>query len=874
MVDIPERQLDDLLATMQKSSGALGKIAEHFDSTPKGRKSASDRLRKDMDKRAWQDNARAMQNATRDVHGFSNALEQFASRATKVGGLIFVFNELIRWGSAATETYRQLSDIGQRFGGSMVEMQRQAAAAGMPLRDFGNLIEKNSGAVARMGGPQGLLAMQKSVRLAAEASGMYGMSVEQLNEYTGQYLDTYRMVGDIQSKNYARSAKAVNELALNVSAVSEITGKSRRAILEDAKAALSNPLFSAALYQNTANGLKGANDEIVNAVHLLAGQFGETGRILAGGLSETVGKFGQAQFTELGKTFIKAGQGQFSALFEDASRRLQAGENAAEVTADLTSKVKRMLDDPMVVENLRMLSLGSGESAQAAQQLLKMRQDLTAMSAAEVKAAKDRAKRATMETTLFNSFKSVWDRLTGTFLEGFLRPFSAMLNDPAAVEKWKKTFEVLAGENGVVTQLGQQFGEFVNRVFTPGNITSMVHGLNTFLSVMTVVGQIIFGFGKIVFGLLNGFNDIMRKIPGMSNDMAGFATGLAAIATFFAAKKLPGLIMKFLTGGRPGIMQVRANIVNVNGGGGGLDDALDGGVGDGGGGKKGRRKGMRLGTRARAAGRAVSRSGIGRAAGAAGNFLKGGAGVSLLKGGALGIVGGMAIDAAINALPDFDGKTALGDAAGYAFAGASLGATLGSIVPGLGNVAGGVIGGVAGGLIGMMKNWGDTKKGFAKVWNGVKDAVGGIWKWITGMEWLKPVVDVMVMMSPVGLAKMGIDFLRNRGQQQNPSAPQPSTPAPTRAPQSNGFFDGIRNFFSPRPRAAPTTPAQPAPVRAAAVPAAVPVAQGGNANDALLREVRALRETVNAQTAIMSRLMQESNRIGRDNGRIMSHTGS
>ena len=83
------------------------------------------------------------------------------------------------------------------------------------------------------------------------------------------------------------------------------------------------------------------------------------------------------------------------------------------------------------------------------------------------------------------------------------------------------------------------------------------------------------------------------------------------------------------------------------------------------------------------------------------------------KGGIGGLVGGVALDYAGDALTE-RGYNNAGAAAGVgssALSGAGLGATIGSVIPGVGTVIGGAVGGALGGAYGLYQNWGKFGSG-------------------------------------------------------------------------------------------------------------------------------------------------------------------
>src|ERR1044072_827576 len=99
-------------------------------------------------------------------------------------------------------TYNRLTDVGVDFNGSMLEMERQAGAAGESLEEMGRQIVKNSTVISQMSSDQlkgvdTFNRFQRGVRDNLKQFGYYGMTMSQVNDASGEYLETLRETGQL-----------------------------------------------------------------------------------------------------------------------------------------------------------------------------------------------------------------------------------------------------------------------------------------------------------------------------------------------------------------------------------------------------------------------------------------------------------------------------------------------------------------------------------------------------------------------------------------------------------------------------------------------------------------------------------------------------
>lgn len=749
MSDISEQQMDELISAMNKSAGSLSKIAD-------GAQAAS--IKKDNRADAVSNAARqAKAEDTRQTKEHSSAVKKSVDGFTKLAGTIagfFTAKNIIdastRYGQELTKTYRDLSNYGQSFSGNLLRLGQLAGKAGLPLDQFAAAVKHNSVVINQLGIVR-FAELSKGVRKLTQQAGMYGFTVEQLNEFGIDLMETQRAAGKNLSAMSADSmAHRIQGFALNVTAVSDALGAQRDVVMQMTVDALRQENVASAARLNNMRGMSEYNDAITDATAALAAQPGEAGKLLSKGLADAFGSINGSLFTDLGQSFIQAGVGAGAQVIDEANKRLAAGEDAQKVAMDVAKNMDAVLNNDAQLESLRLLAQTKGPAAQAAQQLLAIARDVKVYSQADLDAKKKDRAQADAVTGFMLSFGDVVNRLKGSLIEGFLTPFMTMGKlDPAKVEEFWKGIESLALE---LQKFGTQFAELMKTFFTRENITALGSGI---IGVIKLTMEVTKAIGGIVGMMTSAFkvvHDSMKFLFG--EKFAGFATVLAGLTAWFASKALINAIMGGLTKMISGdLVTVTGRVVNVNGGGagGGFGDYGDlDGKEKGKGGAGGRRgtsramdarlrklkasgmskglqgeqlaKYMMKGARGNVATRAFARvadpiESLVSKGGMAGGALKGVGKIGSFVGKHAGALGGvlMAVSAvsSLNEIKDAvaagkmtpeEGKKAslkmLGGMAagigGSLIAGAAAGAIMGSVVPGPGTVLGGIVGGAVG----------------------------------------------------------------------------------------------------------------------------------------------------------------------------------
>lgn len=154
------------------------------------------------------------------------------------GSLGVVINKFIDYVVGTADTFMRLYNSGVTFQKGIFEMRKAAGMASMPLENFANLVMESTAVVAALGenGAVSLGMIAKQTRELTRAQGMYGMSLEQMNEHTANYLEIQRMQGLLQIQSRQELARSNAEYTKNLTLFSQALGKSREAISEETEA--------------------------------------------------------------------------------------------------------------------------------------------------------------------------------------------------------------------------------------------------------------------------------------------------------------------------------------------------------------------------------------------------------------------------------------------------------------------------------------------------------------------------------------------------------------------------------------------------------------------------------------------------------------
>ena len=176
-------------------------------------------------------------NAANGQVSLSGFFSQFENLPLGFGTLASVFSRIIGYSEGLLGTYRQLTQVGASFGGSLTEMSNMAARSGLGMDQFSRVVKNNSDIFSTMAG-----GVDAGIRKFSEQSGKlldpkspFGSRLMGLG-YTAEesadlLVSYYRSQGAMSAKqlaNFDKVGLSTVQLAEEMDLMAKITGRSRK----------------------------------------------------------------------------------------------------------------------------------------------------------------------------------------------------------------------------------------------------------------------------------------------------------------------------------------------------------------------------------------------------------------------------------------------------------------------------------------------------------------------------------------------------------------------------------------------------------------------------------------------------------------------
>jgi hypothetical protein len=769
--------------TKAGSSGGGGKTTWK-DPNAKGFEAAKDKLTDSIKgvHSGFFDLATNVRSSSKSVSEFSKGISFSKAGVTKFGEGLLTASTLagaaaVEFITKSMESYRELANYGQTFGGSILNMQLAAAQARLPLTEFAAVITKYNTTVAAVGQQQ-FFQMGKQLRDNLMQYGELSMSVSELNDVVGGYTQTMAMFGKLQTMSQKDATSGMKDLAVEASALAIISGKNRMELMKDTQQALDD----ASLRAEAASIQGEAGDKFAQqaqkSVMFMASMPGEAGKVLSKMAAQTLGA-GTSVFSEGGKMFINAGLGQISTAMDTLQRKEKAGTASDADRAKFYAQLKSINDDSAQMQALNIQAInGNADAAEAIKVITDAASNSQNYTEDAIRKARLAAVTQDKVTKAMNGLQNAFYDFTGNIKEKILNGILAYVNDPNLRKSFEGLSDRLKALMGGAEKLAGGF-------FSPQNIDKLAHfAVNLTEGVVPVFEFLVKAIGKVV----DGFNALADKIGSVK-------ALLVTILAVWAAKKGAAAIKDELNNSKnrvnagtiatavsEGFSETLARYAEGNalrtigpgGGGGGLGNAAEeiaeeemhGTGGQLPRGVRWRRAGQSLGRRVGGFGRGIrnlpkSAMGFARrmpsmALRGAGAGLKGLGRLAKGAGGAAGLIGGLG-SVALDMAPNFKGKETLSSALSMGGMGAQIGMMFGPL--------GALVGGGIGAAIGAITaNWDTIKDSLGKA----IDSITGVFKTVVGwlenlwkMSPLGQVVDVLYTMATKGFGA-GIDLIKSK----------------------------------------------------------------------------------------------------------------
>lgn len=531
MADITQEQFERYMEEMRANSGAMGKLSKTLAATNR-----DERKRHEEERRKHQNEARrretrnnvaekidktaqGFQNLQGDTDDLRNSFRNFARMF--VGGALL--SQMMDGAESLVRTYKDVAESGQTFNGSVFGMARAAAESGLPLKEFAATLKKNSKVMA-VYGQKPVMELAKSVRQNSERFGMYGYTIDGLNDVTMEYMATQRLFGNSSIINNQRTAVSAQKLAHQIGALAKTTGESREHILRITMDAMRDVALTSRFIGNQHSQMTAFADASQTAVAIMASLPGEAGTILSKFVAQTVG-WGNSLFAQGADMFINAGMGQMLGVVDQLQREiLKGGDGVEGATWEAIDAFKRNV--VMQEESLRVLAMSGNKEAETILGMYAEIQHLTKEKYAENQKDLENSKNL---SAFMLSFSNIMRRLLNSFLGPI---FGGLENLDEKMAKLVDSPSFIALEQ-TISRLGGKIGEFFGNM-KPEDIEAFASGVEGLI-------KGVFAITTAVAKIADAFMTVVNGATKVAGPLGGLAAGLIMILT---GKAITGAVIR------------------------------------------------------------------------------------------------------------------------------------------------------------------------------------------------------------------------------------------------------------------------------------------------------------------------------------------
>ena len=195
------------------------------------------------------------------ISDFGQHVTGLAGKLPILGGIIGPLGQtMLNFMDNQIDMYRSLSGAGIDFGTSMFEMQRRAAEAGLNMATLAGTIQENSQmlAVAFGGATKGADRFSRISTFVQQSQTDFsklGMTMEDVTEFTADYIDLQRIQGRLKDRSDKSLAAGTTAYIMQLDALSKITGMTRKQAADELKAQSTDKRLQA-LFMNMDDSVK------------------------------------------------------------------------------------------------------------------------------------------------------------------------------------------------------------------------------------------------------------------------------------------------------------------------------------------------------------------------------------------------------------------------------------------------------------------------------------------------------------------------------------------------------------------------------------------------------------------------------------------
>jgi hypothetical protein len=362
-----DAELKKFYKNLEKSDKTLKKLNQAQEEEVKKRKALADAL--NLEEEKYRRAAVASEMAADGAKNFTAAVESTVSKMTGmmsslagmgnsfsgaasafsslplVGGLLgTVFGAIASSGDRVYNSFREAASVGANFNGSIRDMIQGASEAGLTIEQFAGIIKRNGEDVALLGtgtqdGAKQLAKLGKIMKASPIGDDLarLGYNTEEISEGMAKFGGMMAKTG--KQLDQGDLVKMSGEYLKNLTAMSELTGKSKDALQAESDARMADSQYRLMLARMDAEGAK--NFELLMQSVPKAHQAGLKEIITTGTANSDAAKATMAFMNQTGQSALALGQTmrqtgtltkeQFFAF--DATRRAEAKANMEDAKA-------------------------------------------------------------------------------------------------------------------------------------------------------------------------------------------------------------------------------------------------------------------------------------------------------------------------------------------------------------------------------------------------------------------------------------------------------------------------------------------------------------------------------------------------------------
>jgi len=513
--------------------------------------------------------------------------------------------------TAMGDTFFDLYDTGINFASGLKEgasgigsMLEVATDARLSLGDFAEYLAKNT-SVALSIGTKNMAQLSLGVRDAIYDMGAFGMSISETNEYLGDYLESSRLTGTLESMNQAQRTQAGAEYLEQITRLSAATGKRRKQVAEEL-AQIKKSTGARAFLMALGDKERLQAEQAIDTMTGLMNTFDDTG-----GMSKDFADsllLGNFAATETGIAMAQSGRQVEANMIQDIQNRLKNGQlNKKQAEEEMKRVAAYAAANTSAIEATAQIAVAFGDEARqhvaftAGAKLLN--KSMADMNTGVTKTEKSIGNWDEMQ----NAISQTWQKFMSTLFGGDEgNDFSKILGDISA------TFSTMLGPNSDFTKSLHSFAETMAthvlealKWFQSGGAKETMGKIKTFLAELPVkIKAFTAGLGEMVdaiksflmkdsgekdkdgkaimefksFGEIIG--DTIKKGLAAVNWLKVGGIIAAAFAGIFLMKSVVGMFTSSLTTGMGSLLgKVAPGLAKVTGGAGAAVSKVAGGGG-------------------------------------------------------------------------------------------------------------------------------------------------------------------------------------------------------------------------------------------------------------------------------------------------------